>query len=52
MLPLAVARIVIWKLFEEFHVCRQSDADMRSFDQIMTEQPLLRETPVSILWKA
>ena len=44
MLPLAVARIVVGKLFEEFHVRGQSDTDMRSFDEIMTEQPLLGET--------
>ena len=45
MLPLAVARIVVGKLFEEFHVRGQSDTDMRSFDEIVTEQPLLGETP-------
>ena len=45
MLPLAVARIVVWKLFEEFHIRGQSDADMRSLNEIMTKKPLLRETP-------
>ena len=48
MLPLAVARIVVGKLFEEFHVRGQSDADMRSFDEIMTKQPLLGETSASV----
>src|SRR3990170_8442496 len=30
-------------MFEEFHVRCQSDAYMRSFDEVVTEQPLLRE---------
>src|SRR5206468_3566702 len=45
VLPLAVAGVVIRKLLEEFHVGRQSHANMGSFDEIVTEQPLLRETP-------
>ena len=45
MLPLGVARVVIRKLLEQFDVGRKSHANMRSFDEIVTEQPLLRETP-------
>ena len=45
MLPLAVARIVIRELLKEFHVRRQSHADMHSFDEIVTEQSLRWETP-------
>src|SRR3972149_4074953 len=31
-------------MFKEFHVRGQSDAYVRSFDEVVTEQPLLRET--------
>ena len=44
MLPLAVAHIVVGKLFEKFHVRGQADTDMSAFDEIVTEQPLLGKT--------
>ena len=46
MLPFAVARVVVRELFEEFHVGGQSDAGVCSFDEVVTQQPLLREAPV------
>ena len=42
MLPFTVARVVVRELFEEFHVRGQADAYVGSFDEIVTEQPLLR----------
>ena len=44
MLPFAVARVVVRELLEEFHVRGQGDANVCSFDEIVAEQPLLRES--------
>ena len=43
MLPVAVARIVVRELLEEFHIRGQCDAYIGSFDEVVTEQPLLRK---------
>jgi hypothetical protein len=51
MLPFAVARVVVRELFEEFHVGGQSDAGVYSFDEVVTQQPLLREAPVEYVVK-
>ena len=51
MLPFALARVVVRELFEEFHVRGQSDAYVCSFDEVVTEQPLLREAPVEYFVK-
>src|SRR6476646_333790 len=51
MLPFTVARVVVRELFEYFHVRRQSDAYVGSFDEIVTEQSLLRESAVEYFVK-
>ena len=51
MLPFAVAGVVVRELFEEVHVGGQSDAYVCSFDEVVTEQPLLREAPVEYFVK-
>ncbi len=45
VLPFAVARVVVGKLFEQFHIRGETDADMHSFDQVVTQQTLFGETP-------
>ncbi len=51
MLPFAVARVVVGKVLEEFHVRGQSDPHVGAFNEVMTEQPLLREPPTEYLVK-
>ena len=45
MLPVPPGDVAAWKNVEQFDVCRQSDADVAAFEQIMTEQMRLRKSP-------
>src|SRR5262245_51708954 len=45
MLPLAVARVVIWELFEELYISRQTNADVNSLNEVVTQQSLFGKTP-------